>query len=626
MAESRTRLIRRVAAGCAVAVVLAGAYLVVGTRDSDAATSSLVTSTASLGDVTQTATLSGTVERVDEVSATFPTAGTVTSVKVAVGASVREGQTLATMDTTDLKQSVSVAQADLVAAQAALEDAEDGTSSTSASGATSTSGSGSASAARATTSGSTATATEASVVSRSDTSARRSTSTGHGSSAKPVDTSKAGSSVASTSTLLAAAQTACAPVVTPPSTGTTTPTPTSPATTPTPTSTATMTPTTASSSTTTSPSSTSSSTTSPSPTSSSPTSSSPTSPGQGPSGPTPEQVSACITAIGKAIASARDSATVLSSLSRQIEQAADALQRQAATATTGTSSAGSGTSRGSGGTGGSGADSTPSGRSGSSGSSGAGGAGSGGQGGGQSTASLQVAVLKDQQALAAAQQNLAGATLKAPISGVVGSIGIATGQAASTSDAIVVVGKGSAVLTATASLAQIGAMRTGQAVTVTPAGTSAHVPGTIASIGVVPADSTSSAPTYPVRITVSDAPQTLATGSRASATVTLASARNAVTVPVSALSGVSSSSSTVEVLAHGTATPTRVTVGAVGGGEAQITAGLSKGAVVVIADRSVALPSSDSTALRRTVVGVPGGGFTGGGGVGGAGFGGPPGG
>ena len=86
----------------AVAVLGAGTYLVVDALPSQAATSGLRTATVATGSVTQSTSLSGSVERVDQVTAAFRTAGTVTSVKVAVGDEVEAGDVLATMDTADL--------------------------------------------------------------------------------------------------------------------------------------------------------------------------------------------------------------------------------------------------------------------------------------------------------------------------------------------------------------------------------------------------------------------------------------------------------------------------------------------------------------------------------------------
>jgi len=77
-------------------------------------------------------------------------------------------------------------------------------------------------------------------------------------------------------------------------------------------------------------------------------------------------------------------------------------------------------------------------------------------------------------------------------------------------------------------------------------------------------------------------------------------------VPASALSGIAAGTGSVTVISGSTSTPTRVSVGAIGGGWAQITNGLKAGQRVLIADPSQPLPSN------TTVTGRFGGGLGGG--------------
>ena len=229
--------------------------------------------------------------------------------------------------------------------------------------------------------------------------------------------------------------------------------------------------------------------------------------------------------------------------------------------------------------------------------------GTGAMGGSQSTASLEVDVLEATQELARAEQDLDGAVLKAPISGRVGQVDLVKGEQASTSSGVVLVGPGAAVVTVDLPLAQLGKVRVAQDVTVTPAGTTDAVPGLVQSISVLPSSTTTSTPTYPVRVTVSEAPVSLATGSTATVTITLATATDVLTVPVSAITGVSSGSGSAQVLSGGTVKATTVTVGAVGEGRVQVEKGLTAGQVVVLADPSTALPSSTGN-RRSTTTGV----------------------
>jgi multidrug efflux pump subunit AcrA (membrane-fusion protein) len=130
--------------------------------------------------------------------------------------------------------------------------------------------------------------------------------------------------------------------------------------------------------------------------------------------------------------------------------------------------------------------------------------------------------------------------------------------------------------------------------------------------------------TYDVTVTLPSTPQTLASGTYATTTVTTASAADVLTVPVSAVPGVTSGTARVGVLRNGALTGTTVTVGAVGGGLAEIRSGLAEGEQVVVADVQAALPTNNSQNVRgvtgpagpggRAV--VPGNGGAGGAGAG----------
>lgn len=219
-------------------------------------------------------------------------------------------------------------------------------------------------------------------------------------------------------------------------------------------------------------------------------------------------------------------------------------------------------------------------------------------------------MLKDQQALDTAQQALAAATLRSPITGTVGAVGLTAGQQASTAQSIVIVDSETALVTVTVPLAQLGLLRTGQSVAVAAAGATKTLDGVVQSIGVLPTSTTSTSPSFPVVVAVSDAPMALATNSLATATITLATAHDAVTVPVSAVSGLSGGQSQVTVLSGGQQKTVSVAVGAVGQGLAQITTGVSAGQLVVLADPSQPLPTANLFGGRGG--GVGGSGLSGG--------------
>ena len=66
--------------------------------------------------VRQTLAVSGTADPVNQGTADFQVAGTVSGVNVTVGQQVTAGQTLASLDTTTLAQNVSSAQSTLTSA------------------------------------------------------------------------------------------------------------------------------------------------------------------------------------------------------------------------------------------------------------------------------------------------------------------------------------------------------------------------------------------------------------------------------------------------------------------------------------------------------------------------------
>jgi RND family efflux transporter MFP subunit len=235
----------------------------------------------------------------------------------------------------------------------------------------------------------------------------------------------------------------------------------------------------------------------------------------------------------------------------------------------------------------------------------------------------QAAITEAEQNLTAAQTNLASSTLTAPIGGVVGSVGLTAGQSESSSAGITIVGEGAATVTVPVPLAKLPSIKVGQQAAVTPPGLG-RLTGSVTQISMLPTSSSSgsgsssSTVTYDVVITLPDTPQTLASGTYATATVTTASASDVLTVPVSAVPGVTSGASRVGVLKDGAVSETTVTVGAVGGGLAEIRTGLTEGEQIVIADVQAALPTNNSPNVRGVTGPTgPGGGtvrFTGTGG------------
>jgi multidrug efflux pump subunit AcrA (membrane-fusion protein) len=112
----RGRLILAVAA----VVVLAAAGGFVYTRVASGSDAQYRTAQAQMGTVTQTVSLSGNLTPTDESDLDFASSGTVTAVDVQPGGTVAKGETLATIDSTQLQAQLAQAQATLAAAQAKL--------------------------------------------------------------------------------------------------------------------------------------------------------------------------------------------------------------------------------------------------------------------------------------------------------------------------------------------------------------------------------------------------------------------------------------------------------------------------------------------------------------------------
>ena len=141
-------------------------------------------------------------------------------------------------------------------------------------------------------------------------------------------------------------------------------------------------------------------------------------------------------------------------------------------------------------------------------------------------------------------------------------------------------------MTTSVSSTQVRDVRRGQSVTVTPAGWATSLTGTVSAIGLLP----DSSGNFAVTVTVQSG-RTVAEGSTASVSIVTGVARNAVTVPTSAISR-TGTRAVVRVLDGDTVTRTVVTVGVVGKRKVSISQGLKAGATVVLADLDAAVPTS----------------------------------
>lgn len=222
-------------------------------------------------------------------------------------------------------------------------------------------------------------------------------------------------------------------------------------------------------------------------------------------------------------------------------------------------------------------------------------------------ASAKAKLLQAEQALQSAQDDLDHAELIAPISGTVGTVGLEAGSSAS-SGSITIVGDGDAQVTFELPLTTRTLVKAGQKVSVTPAGSSTVLNGTLTGISALETSGTAGdTPTYTAIVTASDPGRLLASGARASVRIPVKTAVAVVRVPASAVTPTGTGTGTVQVVTNpraDTASTVTVTTGAVGGGWIEITQGVAAGDLVVLADNTAALPAN-STNRRTTTTTSP---------------------
>jgi len=211
----------------------------------------------------------------------------------------------------------------------------------------------------------------------------------------------------------------------------------------------------------------------------------------------------------------------------------------------------------------------------------------------------QAKIDADVAAVALAQQNLSQATLTSLINGTVLAVNLAAGQSvtAGSSTATVIIAQPSGYTVGIdVDVTDLPQLQVGQHATVSPDGGDGALTGTVAKIGVAP--TTTGGTSYAVTIAV-DGPTTgLRDGSTAAISIATATVQNAISVPVSAVSS-TETGHFVQVLTHGKAVRTVVTIGRQSDERVVITHGLSAGQQVILADLKTPLPSSGNTGITR---------------------------
>lgn len=195
--------------------------------------------------------------------------------------------------------------------------------------------------------------------------------------------------------------------------------------------------------------------------------------------------------------------------------------------------------------------------------------------------------------LVGARHTLAGAVITAPRAGTVGAVDVTAGESATTgATAIVLLAPGTTTVQLGVPSSQLADLKVGQVAQVTPAGAGKPLAGTLTRIGQLP-DTSGGSTTYPVLVTLDDADLALPSGGTAAVDVVVGTARDVVTVPTSAVTGGS-----VLVLSGGAVERVRVGTGVVGRVLTEITSGLRSGQRVVLADLGAALPTGNATTRR----------------------------
>jgi len=577
------------------------------------------TTTVSTGSVEQRLDLTGSAQRVNQVSRSFAVTGAVSSVSVAVGDTVKAGQTLATLDPAPLNSAVTAAKATLAKAKATLESDQSATTSTTSNA------NGSNSSNNASGSGGTAatpistpvpTATPTATPHASSTSGRSGAGAKQSLALAQRRVTSAQKAITADLQRASVALARCVPFF-PSASSPSGPSPTTSAT----------------SSTTTAP--TGSSTTSATPTDTTTTAT----PSTNTATPSDAAITACLGALRTAPTQQRiqrdqreltsSQSALMTSVTLAITTAGNAANAPGTTslsATTSQSSTGRSTTSQSASSQ-SAANQSASSQSAANQSS-AGQTGGAGQSSAARVVSDQAAVTNASTSLSGAETDRASAILKSSTAGTVGSVGFVKGTS-SNGKTIVIVGAGAVEVTVNVPLASMASVHVGQKANVTPKGATTSVPGAVTSISLLPtaaatgtgtsqATATTSSPTYPVVVLVPDALPALASGSRADVSLLIGTTGDVLTVPNSALTPLGNGQAIAVTLKKGVATRALVKTGYAGTLTTQVTSGLAAGQQVVLADLSTALPTN-TTSSRRFGVGAGAGGL-GAGGLAGAGL------
>jgi multidrug efflux pump subunit AcrA (membrane-fusion protein) len=493
----------------------------------------------------------GTIEPVNDASPSFQVGGKVSSVTVAAGDQVTAGETLASLDTTSLSESLSSAELSLQSDDAKLTEDEDSETSGSASATSATASTSAAKSASTTTSNS---GGDGGQISQDQ-------------AALVADTAKSSADQQQETADLAQAETACG------ISGTPTPSKPSAPSGASPTSTTTTTPTTTT-----------------------PTTSTSTGSSTGCSAAI-QQVSTDEQAVST---DQQEVAGDESTLAKALTQEATSSSGGSSTTTPSTASSGSTSSGGSGASGASGKSSSSAGAASDS---------------ATQIASDEATIDTAQANVIEAEQSLAEGQLTSPINGTIASVGITTGDtvsADSSTDVIVIVGTKSFEATGTLTSTQVPLVKVGSSADVSVDGTTGTIHGTVTQVG--PVQSSDSGYSYPVVVTLPASANSLFSGSSANLSIVTGQKKDVLAVPTSAVM-TSGTQSFVQVLSGSKPVDKPVKVGVIGSIYTEVLSGVTRGEAVVLANDATPVPASNTSTVGGFGGGGLGGtgGFGGGG-------------
>ncbi len=214
----------------------------------------------------------------------------------------------------------------------------------------------------------------------------------------------------------------------------------------------------------------------------------------------------------------------------------------------------------------------------------------------------QDAVTAAQDNLNIAENNLSNATITAPFSGTIAQVNISPGQqfgsggsggssgSASATPAIVINGTGSYNVQASISDAQINQIKTGNSASITPAGFTTSLSGTVTQITPF-ATTTAGVTTYPVTVSINGSPSGLFPGASAQVSIVIAQKHQVLTVPTSAIHSIGSHQFVLiqkgKKIIH-----QKITTGISGNFSTQILSGLHSGEQIILSKITSTVPGT----------------------------------